>query len=73
MDYYQCKETCKLNGYLYFGRQWAGECFCGNSYGTRQSTECDCNLDAENHGPYVNCVYRTDAASGLPGTRGYQC
>ena len=54
----QCIEQCSYLGYFYAGRQYKGECYCGDfgydKYGSRE----DCNAcDSDNIGGYRSCVY----------------
>jgi len=54
-----CVDQCGEKGYKYVGRQYDGECWCGNSgydkYGLFTESQCDC--DAQNVGPWRQCVY----------------
>merc|ERR1712238_642457 len=54
-----CVDQCGEKGYKYVGRQYDGECWCGNSgydkYGLFTESKCDC--DAQNVGPWRQCVY----------------
>jgi hypothetical protein len=59
-----CHSKCKSHGYQFFGRQYDGQCFCGNSYGKYgQSSGCDC--DGDNVGAWKNCVYKINGADVL--------
>lgn len=52
-----CAQACFSGGYMFFGRQFAQECWCGNSYGKYgASSACRCN--SNNVGSGVNCVYK---------------
>merc|ERR1712161_29990 len=51
----QCAQACK--GYTYLGRQWYGECWCGNSGYDRYGKTGGCNCDGRNAGGWRNCVY----------------
>jgi len=52
----ECAEKC--GNYGFFGRQWTGYCFCGNSFGSYgEATGCDCSPDASDIGAWKNCVY----------------
>jgi len=56
MSVRQCAHACR--GYTYFGRQWKGECWCGNSGYDKHGEEprgCDC--DGRHVGNWRNCVY----------------
>uniref|UniRef100_A0A7S1G089 WSC domain-containing protein n=1 Tax=Corethron hystrix TaxID=216773 RepID=A0A7S1G089_9STRA len=50
-----CVEKC--DGYRYFGRQWFGECWCGDSGYDVYGTETNCNCNGTNVGDWRNCVY----------------
>lgn len=59
-----CLKECKSHGYQYFGRQYDGQCFCGNSYGKYGPTSgCDC--DGDNIGSWKNCVYKISGLNVL--------
>jgi len=52
----QCAQACR--GYKYLGRQWKGECWCGNSsYDMHGEEPRGCNCDGKNVGDWRNCVY----------------
>jgi len=52
----QCAQACK--GYTYLGRQWYGECFCGNSgYDRCGKHPGGCNCEGTFVGGSRNCVY----------------
>lgn len=58
----QCASYCSSEGYIYMGRQYWFECFCGDSYGRfgpRVPDDCACN-DPQQIGGDRNCVYRLD-------------
>merc|ERR1719157_428649 len=44
-------------GGRYLGRQWYGECWCGNSGYDRYGKTGGCNCDGRNAGGWRNCVY----------------
>jgi len=50
----QCTQAC--NGYSYFGRQWYGECWCGNSGYDKYGKDRGCKCDNRFVG-WQNCVY----------------
>ena len=58
----QCEQMCTDAGYQYSGRQYRGQCFCGDTYGTYgEATGCDC--DGSNVGSWKNCVSEHDTFS----------
>jgi hypothetical protein len=58
-----CKAQCK--SFKFFGRQWTGECYCGNKYGKYgKATGCKCK--AKNQGGWKNCVYATGSTELAP-------
>lgn len=66
-----CAATCSFRGYGYVGRQWTGECWCGQSYGLHgASTGCNNCLStddaAHNFGGSVNCVFAVKVAEPDP-------
>jgi hypothetical protein len=63
-----CITQCSNKGYKYSGRQYNGQCFCGNSDSTTdgykrygEGTGCDCNGD--NVGSWKQCVYEKSTFS----------
>merc|ERR1719157_536204 len=46
----QCAQACK--GYTYLGRQWYGECWCGNSGYDRYGKTGGCNCDGRYAGSW---------------------
>ena len=41
----ECRDWCEARGYRYFGREWRGQCFCGNRHDYDKhgrATGCDC-------------------------------
>jgi hypothetical protein len=50
-----CAFAC--SGSKYFGRQYDGECWCGDSYGKHGPEENPCACEETNVGPHHNCVY----------------
>lgn len=61
-----CETECTKTGYMYFARQWKGQCFCSNdsTYDKHGSTSgCDCCED--NVGGGKMCVWKAEeSASG---------
>jgi hypothetical protein len=63
----QCRAKCLAAGYSIMGRQYLGECFCGDGNHTYHSqgasTGCTCDAVGTNSlGQNVNCVYRITPA-----------
>mmetsp|Transcript_891 Transcript_891/g.1411 ORF Transcript_891/g.1411 Transcript_891/m.1411 type:complete len:428 (+) Transcript_891:265-1548(+) len=59
----ECEEACANKGFLYFAREWRGQCFCSNTddynkHGT--ATNCDCC--GTNVGANKMCVYKLQTA-----------
>ena len=53
-----CLSTCSSQGYKYAGRQYLGECYCGNSDYDKHGQSDKCNAcDSVNVGAYKSCVY----------------
>ena len=48
---------CAAMGYRYMGLQYAGECWCGNSYGRYGVETRGCNNCNINIGGWRNCVF----------------
>jgi len=64
----QCHKVCMNQGYAYFGMQWYGGCFCGNSYGKYGTSSCvnECSPDAGFYGGWRNCIYDVDGVIPAP-------
>jgi hypothetical protein len=59
----KCVDHCRSGGWTYAGTQYAGFCFCGDTYDTfGESPNCTdpCNgaKDEKCGGPWANSVYR---------------
>jgi len=56
-----CLDRCRIAGYKYAARQWAGECWCGNSgynkYGSFTEAKCDCDGKNVYSPGWAQCVY----------------
>lgn len=58
----KCREKCTDAGYKYSGRQYDGQCFCGDSYGKYgKTTGCDCN--GSNVGAWKQCISKHNGSS----------
>jgi len=68
VDYDTCANLCRER--KFFGRQWKNQCFCGNEMGKHgeadDPSDCNCDKDAANHGPDVNCVYEREERPAPP-------
>eukprot|EP00560_Eucampia_antarctica_P004756 CAMPEP_0197840358 /NCGR_PEP_ID=MMETSP1437-20131217/45560_1 /TAXON_ID=49252 ORGANISM="Eucampia antarctica, Strain CCMP1452" /NCGR_SAMPLE_ID=MMETSP1437 /ASSEMBLY_ACC=CAM_ASM_001096 /LENGTH=716 /DNA_ID=CAMNT_0043449961 /DNA_START=30 /DNA_END=2180 /DNA_ORIENTATION=- len=65
----QCTSTCYSLGYKYAGRQYKGECYCGNSGYNKHGASNSCNAcDSANVGAYKSCVYELFMAPIAPST-----
>ena len=61
-----CSVACYDVGYKYSGRQFFGECHCGNSGYDKHGPSDMCNdCDALNVGPWLSCVYEADTEPSL--------
>ena len=55
---YDCSMTCYDAGFKYSGRQYIGECWCGNSGYDKYGSSDKCNdCDSFNVGGWLSCVY----------------
>mmetsp|Transcript_103210 Transcript_103210/g.296199 ORF Transcript_103210/g.296199 Transcript_103210/m.296199 type:complete len:943 (-) Transcript_103210:332-3160(-) len=73
LDYQQCEAACA--GFSFFGRQWKGECHCGDTYG-KHGTASGCDCRAANIGGDNNCVYKAApvaASTPAPIALGQRC
>jgi hypothetical protein len=64
IDIDQCAAACKE--WTYFGRQWHGECWCGNSFGRYEQLDddaCSCS-SRSNIGDARNCIYAYGGGGG---------
>jgi len=64
-----CESTCADMGYMYFAREWKGQCFCSNSsdYDKHGGAD-DCDCCGDDVGSRKMCVWMTgDAAPGCDG------
>ena len=62
-----CNIACYYAGFKYSGRQYVGECWCGNSGYDKHGSSDMCNdCDSANVGGFVNCVYEAVAESSVP-------
>lgn len=54
-----CERECTSRNYLYFGRQFKGQCFCGSDYSqiVRHGADSGCNCCGENVGGGKQCVW----------------
>ena len=63
----ECNVACCDAGYKYSGRQFFGECYCGNSGYDKHGSSDMCNdCDAFNVGPWLSCVYEATAGCPVP-------
>ena len=62
----QCQTECAEEGFKYAGRQYLGQCWCGNSgYSKHGVSNCgDCN--GENVGAYRSCVWEVFTEPATP-------
>ena len=51
----QCVANC--SGFRYVGRQWTGECWCGNEGYDKHGISEGCNCEGSNVGGWKNCVW----------------
>jgi len=53
----ECEKECTNRGYQFFGREYLGQCFCGNNLSkiTRHGRETGCNCCGRNVGPGMLC------------------
>uniref|UniRef100_A0A6U5KNV4 WSC domain-containing protein n=1 Tax=Corethron hystrix TaxID=216773 RepID=A0A6U5KNV4_9STRA len=51
-----CATLCE--GYDFFGRQWKGQCWCGNDNFSKHGKSKSCNCDGRNVGKRRNCVFQ---------------
>eukprot|EP00986_Skeletonema_menzelii_P000688 scaffold195_cov161-Skeletonema_menzelii.AAC.3 len=60
----ECESACAERGFLYFGRQWRGQCFCSNSdYSYKKhGTASNCDCCGTNVGSNKMCVYELQTA-----------
>merc|ERR1711924_594265 len=63
IDIVGCSSLC--SGYKFFGRQWHGQCFCGDSYG-KHGPALGCACDTAYVGDSRNCVYKLSDADRTP-------
>ena len=60
----ECNVACCDAGFKYSGRQYFGECHCGNSGYDKHGSSDMCNdCDALNVGPWLSCVYEIENPS----------
>ncbi len=60
-----CVATCRQAGFTYAGVQYAGHCFCGNTYGAHGAaqncdTKCTGSRDEICGGTWANSIYATN-------------
>jgi hypothetical protein len=55
-----CRAWCQGRDYEYFGREWRGQCFCGNreDYHRHESAK-DCDCCGRNVGSHKICMWRS--------------
>ena len=60
-----CLDQCRSRGYIFAGRQFANQCWCGNNYGSHGSvTDCNnCLSQTGNYGGWRNCVFMVGGTS----------
>ena len=64
---YDCSMTCYDAGFKYSGRQYIGECWCGNSGYDKYGSSDKCNdCDSFNVGGWLSCVYEAVIESPAP-------
>ena len=69
MSLNNCIQSCKDLGFLYAGRQYLGECYCGNADYDKHGQRDDCShCDSDNVGGHRNCVYSIDDNFGFQPT-----
>ena len=62
----ECLAGCLVRGYKFAGRQYLGQCWCGNS-GYAKHGVSDCNdCSAENVGGYRSCVWEINTGPPAP-------
>ena len=62
-----CSIACYDAGFKYSGRQFTGECWCGNSGYDKHGSSDMCNdCDSANVGGFLSCVYEAAAESPVP-------
>lgn len=62
----ECSQECL--GYNYFGRQWYGECWCGDNDYDKYGEATSCKCHEKNVGNWKNCVYEYERSSLPPST-----
>mmetsp|Transcript_7986 Transcript_7986/g.12092 ORF Transcript_7986/g.12092 Transcript_7986/m.12092 type:complete len:440 (+) Transcript_7986:246-1565(+) len=59
----ECEEACANKGFLYFAREWRGQCFCSNTDDyNKHGTATNCNCCGTNVGANKMCVYKLQTA-----------
>ncbi len=53
----ECEYECAQEGFVYFGREWKGQCFCGDQGYDRYGSETGCDCCGEDVGPRKLCVW----------------
>lgn len=62
----QCQTQCSMSNFKYSGRQYTGECWCGNGQYWKHGSSTSCGAcDGPDVGGYLNCVYEK-TGTGLP-------
>jgi len=54
----QCVANC--SEFSYIGRQWTGECWCGNEGYDKYGETKGCDCEGSNVGGWKNCVWAKD-------------
>lgn len=56
---FDCERECSTRGYRFFGREFKGQCFCGNEFGSivKHGEESGCDCCGTNVGAGKMCVW----------------
>ena len=65
----QCNAACSSQNFKYSGRQYDGECWCGNGNYAKHGSSTSCGAcDGPNVGGYLSCVYEDTQVGSPPAT-----